>query len=121
MRNIISKELLSEVLKTECFNIRVLPRIVTYSRYEYDKVTIDCQINIYELVHKCKMWSLRYAEIKTFETRGTFPLTTMMHIASNGKWIEEKQFRAENIFQPYEWLHDRVFRKTRHSKGHKRV
>ena len=54
MKDIISKELLSEALKTKAWDIKI------------SNITVICsigngseyRINIYELAHKCKEWAI---------------------------------------------------------------
>ena len=59
----ISKELLSEVIKRNIINIKtslddyiINENIV---RYWDDKSVVHFEINIYELAHKCKEWALK--------------------------------------------------------------
>ena len=62
MSEIISKELLSDVLKldAEPYNIESKGNTLYYSVYEdrYECDILDNEINIYELSHKCKEWAL---------------------------------------------------------------
>lgn len=58
MENLISKELLSEVLRLDICKITIKNNILEYDA-DFDD-TIDVKnINIYELAYKCKEWAYK--------------------------------------------------------------
>ena len=94
MKDVISRELLSEVLEKEIIDFHISGNTIWK-----DEVFI---INIHELAHKCKEWAnkQRYSlrsELKICYCR--FP---------NDNDIEEKIFRAEteveSIFKSCQWI-----------------
>jgi hypothetical protein len=50
----ISQDLLSEILNVDCYEVGVSKNIFTYQLVKGCK----SEINIYELVHKCKEWAM---------------------------------------------------------------
>ena len=89
----ISKELLSEVIKRNIINIKtslddyiINENIV---RYWDDKSAVHFEINIYELAHKCKEWALKqgYFIYSTNELAyiKTLNLEILPNVFSNGE------------------------------------
>lgn len=61
----ISKELLNEVLNTEAASVSIIGNTVNYVVKNYETqeddelvyIDLGANINIYELTHKCKIWA----------------------------------------------------------------
>ena len=109
---IISKELLSEVLKKEVFNVACISadgKDVCYNYTEYEDEILSKlgeaeQINIYELADKCKKWAS-----KGGANIWSWPNNAEIRDIHN---FYEKSFRADSeqeaIFKACEWIREKI-------------
>ena len=102
----ISRELLSEVLKEDLHRIGRIDQVANCIHYKiYNDFLEDTYyaVNIYELAHKCKEWSLTkgYFIYSTNELAfiKTLSLETLDIVFSNGDMNE-----SECTFKACEWI-----------------
>lgn len=121
MSNIISKELLSQILGYEV--IDVMNEILTNNNlfYTTNNSSISKQfspyipsINIYELAHKCKVWAVnlspnkhalssypRWGDIRNYKkTNGSYYIC--QHLVSGAQF--EAETEPEAIFKACQWI-----------------
>ena len=101
-----SKELLSEVLglKINLVEIDEARNKVFYYCNQFGRITGE--INIYELVHKCKEWAFdKGFVLKSYKKQGAFSGTYHYAIDINDKiceWLANTEYEA--IFKACEWI-----------------
>ena len=97
-----SKELLSEVLSKEVEE----ERFIDSNSLTYVNSGIYEDINIYELVHKCKEWAFdKGFVLKSYKKQGAFSGTYHYAIDINDKiceWLANTEYEA--IFKACEWI-----------------
>lgn len=87
-------ELIKQILEDDTIeNFKILDRIIKYDRYDLDVIVKDCQINIYEFAHKCKIWALKngfYIESKLMEFEARARLYNSSPYSDLVKWKDDK-------------------------------
>ena len=105
MKEMISKELLSEVLGADNFrDIKKVENNITYTSFwNYDSRLAYEHINIYELTFLCKEWALEYPHI--LEVRLHADICTV-NIEKDGNyvWIVQEDTEPEAIFKACEFI-----------------
>jgi hypothetical protein len=110
MENIISKELLSEVLGEkvrEIYKIGSNPNFGSNDLlYKYHRIGGLYNINIYELAHKCKEWGILRGYIIV-----EYPLCVEIHKEHEPNTLKEKiidlttiKYYPSRVFEACEWI-----------------
>lgn len=114
MENIISKELLSEVLYDGKYNLEVSEVMSDNTTILVeDKIEISEFINIHELAHKCKEWAIGLGfgimtsenkdgvSVKLFGPYGLvnefLPIDTKKYVFNYCQWILDSGFYIKNL------------------------
>ena len=105
----ISKELLSEVLKLDAkpYNIDTKGRTLYYSVYEdrYECDILDNEINIYELAHKCKEWALKSSyQLHSAMRNGNLPIVVLIDEQDVLRHYFKADTEPEVIFKACQWI-----------------
>lgn len=115
MNDVISKELLSEVLDKEVTNIKMHHINDEYIYFDYigkqSRIVNEVSIDIYKLAHKCKEWAYKqgYILMSTIRTNSSLAIC---EFSKSGKHDYEDElynnFRAhtehEAVFLACEWI-----------------
>jgi len=108
----LSKELLSEVLKVKLFDCPNYGWYKETFRYciEGQKVgDIVNQIDIYELVHKCREWVRNEGYYILRDTKGYINgVTTLVRADDANAWKYEDELEPESIFKATQWIFDNL-------------
>ncbi len=110
MEDIISKELLSEVLRIEVIQINNISEIygIHYEVQTKDEIKLQ-NINIYELAHKCKLWALGngYFIESGYDTNGAYCVNRgNSKIFHAWDYEEDDWTESEAIFKACQWISD---------------
>jgi hypothetical protein len=118
----ITKELLSEVLKDKVRRVTVTGTLVSYGLHKWDDKhnpsdkqwgKIVSTLNIYELTDKCKKWAYifgyeiaSYKRIGNFQTKGLY--TTVVHTTTRRVFEAEVITTTEpdTVFAACQWILD---------------
>ena len=103
----ISKELLSEILKKDTPYINIKNNYIYYEEFGSMTGTLIKNINIYELAHKCKEWAWyqdREHTTTTIKTSKTLLGVYRAWINDDDEWFADTE--PESIFKACEWLLD---------------
>ena len=101
----ISKELLSEVLKLNITYIERCNNSIIYKISVYDR---EEEVNIYELAYKCKEWALNknYTLLSSIEIDcGYCDISFIINNKAKHKLITEAS-EVEAIFKACQWILD---------------
>ena len=105
----ISKELLSEVLKLNITYIERCNNSIIYKISVYDR---EEEVNIYELAYKCKEWALENGYvINSGATTSNDWCSTIYKVIKENPYIKElshtwEQTEVESIFKACQWILD---------------
>ncbi|MDD5360401.1 MAG: hypothetical protein PHI79_07080 [Sulfurovaceae bacterium] len=107
MGNIISKKLLSEVLRTDIYQIGAGNEnhvsFWTMSRDDNEKHYTT--INAYELAHKCKEWAVKNNNIQLWSYIYDRGARCSLHGGNYTKYFDEES-EPEVIFKACQWILD---------------
>lgn len=120
MENMISKELLSEVLGVDIEDVYITENQVLYSipNYEIEEdsetfyINLGTRINIHELSHKCKEWAyekgyILYSGKEVNEYTCYFEKETGFELSNIDTWLSTfSDTEPEAIFKACQWILD---------------
>lgn len=106
----ISKELLSDVLKNDILDIEVEGSLIWYKTptiINGNSTNKELSINIYELAHECKEWALSkgyyFDVLLRFDCEDYYCCIKVMHCVTTDINIDEDT-EIEAIFKACEWI-----------------
>ena len=109
--NLPSKELLSEVLNVNDINLVIynidFPNTIEYTQYaSVARGVRSTEINIYELIHKCKEWA--FDQDYTIRTakwdKDYYEVKILGHYLTTKKKLIKATTEPEAIFKACEWI-----------------